>query len=79
MGNSQSKLQLKFNKLKLIKRTIKFLTDATDLDVVRADIKKAPNAVIGAISTEALNCCQGAIHSPPHLIPLFRRNNNHFD
>ena len=62
MGNSQSKLKRKSNKLKVVKRTIKFLSVAPDLEVVRAVIKKAPNAVIGAISNGALNCRQGAVH-----------------
>ena len=79
MGNSQSKLKRKSIKLKVVKRTIKFLSVAFDLEVVRAVIKKAPNAVIGAISNGALNCRQGAVHIPPQLLPLFRRQNHHFD
>ena len=79
MGNSQSKLKRKSNKLKVVKRTIKYLSVAPDLDVVRAVIKKAPNAVIGAISNGALNCRQGTGHIPLHLIPLFKRHNKHFD
>ena len=79
MGNSQSKLKRKSNKLKVIKRKIKFLSVAPYLDVVRAVIKKAPNAVIGAISNEALNCRQGTVHIPPNLIFLFRHQNHNFD
>ena len=79
MGNSQSKLKRKSNKLKVVKRTIKFVSVAPDFEVVRAIIKKAPNAVIGAISNWALNCRQGAVHIPPHFISLFRRHNKHFD
>ena len=79
MGNSQSKLKRTSNKLRVVKRTIKFLSVAPDLEVVRTVIKKAPNAVIGAISNEALNCRQGAVHIPPHLIPLFKRHIEHFD
>ena len=79
MGNSQSKLKRKSNKLKVVKRTIKFLFVAPDLEVVRAVINKAPNTVIGAISNGALNCRQGAVHIPLHLIPLFRHHNHHFD
>ena len=52
MGNSQSKLKRLFNKLKVGKRTIKFLSVAPDLEVIRTVIKKAPNAVIGAILSE---------------------------
>ena len=79
MGNSQSKLKRKSNKLKVVKRTIQFLSVAPDLEVVRAVIKKAPTAVIGAISNGALNCRQGAVHIPPQLIPLFRHHNHHID
>ena len=79
MGNSQSKLKRKSNKLKVVERTIKFLSVAPGLEVVRAVIKKAPNAVIGAISNGALNCRLGAVHIPPHLIFLFRRQNKNFD
>ena len=79
MGNLHSKLKRKSNKLKVVKPTIKFLSVAPDLEVVRAVIKKAPNAVIGAIYNGALNCRQGAVHIPPQLLRLFRHHNHHFD
>ena len=79
MNNSQSKLKSKSNFLKVVKRTIKFLSVAPDLEVVKAVIKKAPNGVIGAISNGALNCRQGGVHIPPQLLPFFRRHNHHFD
>ena len=79
MGNSQSKLKRTSNKLKVVKRKIKFLFVAPDLDIVITVIKKAPYAVIGAISNGALNCRQGALHTSPHLISLFRRHIKHFD
>ena len=79
MGNSQSKLKRKSNKLKVVKRTIKFLSVAPDLEVVRAIIKQAPDAVIGAISNGALNCRQGAVHIPPQLLLHCRHHNHHFD
>ena len=79
MGNSQFKRKRKSNKLKVINRLIKFLSVTPDLHIVRAVIKKAPNTVIGAISNGALNCRQGAGQIPPHLIPLFRHHNHHFD
>ena len=79
MGNSQSKLKRKFNKLKVVKRPIKFLSVAPDLDVVKAVVKKAPNEVIGVIYNGALNCRHGAVHILTHLIPLFRRHKHHFD
>ena len=79
MGNSQSKLNRTSNKLKVVKRTIQFLSVEPDLEVVRTVINKAPNAAIGAISNGALNCRQSAVHIPPHLIHLYRRNIKHFD
>ena len=79
MGNSQAKLKRKSNKLKVIKRPIKFLSIAPDFEVERTIIKKSPNAVIGAISNGALNCRQGAVHIQSHLILLFRPHNKHFD
>ena len=79
MGNSQSKLKHKSNELNVVKRTIKFLSIAPDLEVVRAVIKKEPNTVIGAISNGALNCRQSVGHITLHLIPLFNRHNKHFD
>ena len=63
----------------MVKRTIKFLSVAPDLEVVRTVIKNAPNAVIGSISNGALNCREGAVHIPPHLIFLFRCHIKHFD
>ena len=65
--------------MKVVKRTIKFLSVAPDLEVIRTVIKKAPNAVIGAIFNGALNCGQGVVHIPPHLMPRFRRHFKHFD
>ena len=79
MRNSQSKLKRKSNKLKVVKRTIKFLSVAPDLEVVRAVIKTKPNAVIGANSKEVLNCCQSAVHIPLQQIFLVRYHNHHFD
>ena len=80
MDKSQSYILKRIsNKLKVVKLTIKFLSIAPDSDVVRAVIKKAPKAVLGAISNGALNFRQGAVHIPLNLIPLFRHHNNHFD
>ena len=63
----------------MVKRTIKFLSVAPDLEIVRTVIKKAPNAGIGAISNGELNYRQGAVHIPPNPIPLFRCHIKHFD
>ena len=78
MGNSQSKLKRKSNKLKVVKRITKYLSVAPDVHIVRAVIKNALNAVIGAISNGALNCRQIAVNISPHLIHLFRPHNHHF-
>ena len=79
MGNTQSKLKRKFNNLKVVKRYIKFLAVAPDLEVVRPLIKIAPKEVIAAISNAALNGRQGAVHIQPHLIPFFKRHKHNFD
>ena len=79
MGNTLSKFKRKSNKLKVVKRYIKFLAVAPNLEVVRAVIKKAPKEVIAAISNAALNGRQGAVHIPPHLIPLFQRHKHNLD
>ena len=63
----QSKLRLKFNKRKVVKRTVKFLSVAFDLEVANAVIQKAPDAVIQAISNAAVNARQGTVAVPPHL------------
>ena len=79
MGNTQSKFKRKSNKLKVVKRYIKFLAVAPDLEVVRAVIKKSPKVVIAAISNAALNGRQGAGHIPQHLIPFIQRHKHNFD
>ena len=79
MENLQSKLKRQSNKLKEVKRTIKFLSVAPDLKVAKAVLQKAPNEVITAISNAALNARKGAVDIPPHLIPRFRHHNHQFD
>ena len=79
MENSQSKLKRQSNKLKVVKRTIKFLSVAPDLKIAKAVLQKAPKKVITAISNATLNARQGAVDIPPHLIPLFRCHIKHFD
>ena len=74
MCNLQSKLKRKSNKLKVVKQTIKIFSVTPDFNFEKAVINKAPYAVIGAISNEALNCRQGDVHISPHLILLFRRH-----
>lgn len=71
MGNLQSKLKLKFNKLKVVKRINKFLSVGPELEVVKAVITKAPNLVFGEISIVALNGYKGAVNISPHMIVKF--------
>ena len=79
MGNTQSKFKRKYNKLNVVKRLIKYLAIASDLEGVKAVSKKTPKEVIAAISNAALNGRQGAVHIPPHLIPLFQRHKHNFE
>ena len=79
MGNLQSNLKRKSNKLKVVKPIIKFISVWPYLHIVRAVIKKEPNTVIGTISNKALNCRQGAVYILPQLIRLVRHYNHHFD
>ena len=79
MGNSQSKLRQKSNKRKVVKRTVKFLSVALNLEVAKAVLQKAPDAVIQAISNAAVNARQGAVAVPPQLKPIFRNHTHHFD
>ena len=71
MSNTQSKLKRKSNKLNVVKRYMKFLTVAPDLEFVKTVIDKAPKEVIAAIFNAALNGRQGAFHIPPHVILFF--------
>ena len=58
---------------------VKFLSVAPDLEIARAVLQKALNAVIQAISNAAVNARQGAVAVPPHRKPLFIHHNYHFD
>ena len=78
ISNRQFELKRKSNKLKVVQRRITFFFVTLDFTIVRAVIRKASNAVIGAISNGALNCRQGALHISLQLKPLFRHNNHHF-
>ena len=78
MSNSQSKLKRKFNKLKVVKRTIQFLPVSPDLDVVKAVIIKALYAVISAIFNEALKLSPGRRKHPTAPDTFVKRHNHHF-
>ena len=79
MANERTNRKKLSNKQKVIKRTIKFLSVAPDSKIVKSVLKKAPDAVIHAISNAALNARQGAVAVPPNIKHLFRQHNNHFD
>ena len=67
------------SQLKSLKRTIKYIPIAPDLQIVRDIIKKAPVQVICAICNAALNARQGDVVIPPRLKRVFRRYTHHFD
>ena len=79
MGNTQSKLKRKSDRLKVVKRYITFLAVAPDLEVVRAVINKTLIEVIAAISNAAFNGRQGAVHIPHNLISFFQRHKQNFN
>ena len=64
--------------MKVIKRIIKFRFVAPDLNIVKAVIKQAPNAVIGTISNKASNCRLSAVHIPLNFLPIFSTINTTF-
>ena len=65
--------------LKLVKRTIKFLSVSPDLKIVQSILKKAPVHVICAICNAAINARQGDVVLNPKLKRIFRRYNHQFD
>ena len=67
------------SQLKSLKRTIKYIPIAPDLQIVRDILKKAPVKVICAICNAALNARQGDVVIPPRLKRVFRRYTHHFD
>ena len=70
MKNSESNLTRQSNKLKVVKRRIKFLFVAPDLKVAKAVLEKEPNEVITAISNAVINARQGVVDIPQHLLPF---------
>ena len=77
MGNSQYKLNSKFNKLQIVKPKLKFCSVAPDIKIARAVLQKAPNAVISAIFNGALNARQGVVTILPQMISLLWHHNHH--
>ena len=79
MANQRTNRKKLSNKQKVIKRAIKYLSVAPDSKTVKSVLKKAPDAVIRAISNAALNARQGAVAVPANIKHLFRHHNDHFD
>ena len=64
---------------KIVKRTIKYLSVAPDIDIVQQTIQKAPKGVIRAIANAALNAREGDVTLKPHEKSLFRKHRQHID
>jgi hypothetical protein len=67
------------NNVKVIKRTVKYLSVAPDTSIVKSILQRAPDGVIRAISNAALNARSGEVHVPPHLRSVFRKHHRNFD
>ena len=78
-GEGTRRQQKRNNQTKLIKRTIKFLSSGTGINVVRAALEKAPDGVIRGVCNAAVNARQGKVQIPEHLKPLFRQHSKHID
>ena len=79
MENLQSKFKRHSNKLKVVKRTIKFLSVAIDFKVAKAVLQIAPKEVITAISNAALNARQSGVVIQKNSIPCFKHHNFNFN
>ena len=64
---------------KVVKRTIKLFSTSPDLKIVRAILRKLPDAVICAICNASLNARQGEVVLLPSWKQLFWRYHRHFD
>jgi len=63
----------------VVKRTVKYLSVASDPKLVRTVLQKAPDGVIRAISNAALNAREGDVRIPPHLRRVFGKFHKHID
>ena len=69
----------KSNNLKVVRRTIKYLTVAPDQQTVKTVLKRSPDGVIQAIANAALNARSGDVLIPPQYKALFRNHLRDFD
>ena len=63
----------------IVKRTIKYISIAPDIDIVQQTIQKAPKGVNRAIANAALNALEGDVTLKPHEKSLFRKHRQHID
>ena len=75
----QSKKPNKQNQTKLVKRTIKFLSSGFNNFVVRAELEKAPKAVIRGICNAAINARKAKVKNSPHPKLLFCHHSTEID
>jgi len=67
------------NQVKVIKRTVKYLSVAPDSEAIRAVLQRAPDGVIRAVSNAALNAREEDVHIPPNLKAAFAKHHRKFD
>ena len=65
--------------LKVVKRTIKFISIGPDRTIIPFVIRHAPISLIRAICHAARNAREGDVQIPPHLKKIFGRYHQHFD
>ena len=65
--------------LKVVKRTIKYISICPDRKILHLVIRRSPLAVIRAICNAARNAREGDVHIPPHLKKVCARHHRHFD
>ena len=67
----------RYNKSKIVMRTIKYLYIAPDSELVRTVLQKAPDNVICAICNAALNAWEGDVRVPPHVKHILAKYHKH--
>ena len=65
--------------IKVVKRTIKYISIGPARKIFPLVIKYAPIGVIRAICNAARNAREGDVHIPPHLKKIFARYHKQFD
>ena len=67
----------RYNKIKVVKRTIEVLSITPDSEVLRTVLPKSLDGVVRAIRTAALNEREGVVRIPPHLKHIFDKYHRH--